>query len=115
MSQSTIPAPKTPERQKAKPTWPIFVLLFGVNSWMITVAFHFIGAASPNGPGSFKYFVNLGVAVLSALFMKFYGKRLVQETFGNQGGRNLEVTPMQAVGVVLFLIANAGYLLWLIA
>ena len=101
--------------QTNKPTFAIFVLLTGVYSWLLTLAMHVFEAFFKNGPGSTKYFVTIGIAIASTLFMQLYGKQVVRLHFGTRGGRNLELTTRQAGYVVLFVIGCGIYFTWIIS
>jgi hypothetical protein len=101
--------------QTDKPTFAIFVLLIGVYSWLLTLAMHIFDAIFKNGPGSTKYFVTLGIAIVSTLFMQIYGRRVVREHFGARGGRKLELSGRQAFYVAIFVVACGIYAAWLMA
>ncbi|MBL8892556.1 MAG: hypothetical protein JNL67_21445 [Planctomycetaceae bacterium] len=73
------------------------------------------GSEFGNGPGTVKYYINLGIAVAITIFMKWRGQKIVLENFGAQGGRNLEVSGWQAFIIVLFTIATGIYLVWIIS
>ena len=100
--------------QTGKPTFAILVLLIGLYSWMLTAAMHIFQAFFKNGPGTTKYYVTLGIALTSTLFMKLYGGQIVRKHFGNLGGRNLELDAAQVVYVTLFVVAAGIYAAWLI-
>jgi len=99
--------------QTDKPTFAVIVLLIGVYSWLLTLAMHIFEGFFKNGPGSIKYFVTLGIAISSALFMQRYGKRVVREHFDALGGRNLVLSGRQAFYVTLFVVSLGVYLVWL--
>lgn len=101
--------------QTNKPTFAILVLLIGIYSWALTLAMHVFHAFFKNGPGSIKYFVTLGIAISSTLFMQMHGKRVVHEHFGARGGRNLELSGRQAFYVALFLVSCGLYVTWLMS
>lgn len=99
--------------QRDKPTFAILVLLIGVYSWLLTWAMHIFDAFFKNGPGSTKYFVTLGIAISSTVFMQVRGKRVIREHFGAQGGRNLELSSRQAIYVAIFVVSCGLYGTWL--
>lgn len=101
--------------QTGKPTFAIFVLLVGVYSWLLTIAMHIFEAFFKNGPGSTKYFVTLGIAISSTLFMQVYGKRIVRNHFGTRGGRELELSGKQAIYITIFVVSLGIYGAWLMA
>lgn len=101
--------------QPAHPTFAIFVLLIGLYAWMLTCAMHVFGAFFRNGPGSPKYFVTIGLAIASTVFMQVYGNHVVREHFGAAGARRLELTGQQAMYVTIFVVAIGIYAAWLIA
>jgi len=101
--------------QTNKPTRAILVLLIGVYSWLLTLAMHVFEVFFKNGPGSAKYYITLGIAITSTLFMQLYGKRVVAQHFGNRGGRNLELTASQALYVVFFVVCFGIYGVWLVS
>jgi Ca2+/H+ antiporter len=100
-------------RQSDKPTFAIIVLLIGVYSWLLTLSMHIFRAFFKNGPGSTKYYVTLAIAILATLFMKAYGKRVVSQHFGRQGGRHLEIDGWQAFCVVVLVLSFGFYFTWL--
>lgn len=101
--------------QTRTPTFAILVLLIGVYSWLLTLAMHVFGALFKNGPGSVKYYLTLGIAIASTLYMQFHGKRVVRRHFGARGGRNLVLSTGQAVYVVVFVVGCGIYLTWLLS
>lgn len=100
--------------QTRKPTFAIIVLLIGVYSWLLTVAMHVLGGVFFNGLDSLKYFLTLGIAIASTLYMKFHGQRVVRHHFGTEGGRNLELSAGQAIRVVVLVVSFGLYAVWLI-
>lgn len=119
-SAAMTPADKEPtitshDGQTVKPTVAILVLLIGFYSWLLTVAMHIFDAFFNNGPGSVKYYVTVGIGVTSTLFMQVYGKRVIREHFGAQGGRRLELSGRQAVYVTVFVVSLGIYGAWLMA
>ena len=111
----TEPPTVTTDVQTEKPTFAIFVLLVGVYSWLLTLAMHIFDAFFKNGPGSAKYFVTLGIAISSTLFMQVYGKRVVREHFGARGGRKLVLSGRQAIYITIFVLSLGIYAAWLMA
>ena len=99
--------------QTNKPTFAILVLLVGIYSWVLTFAMHIFDAFIKNGPGSTKYYVTLGIAISSTIFMQVHGKRLVREHFGKMGGRNLLLESRQIKYVVAFILGCSFYMVWL--
>ena len=112
-SSDNEPTTTSHDVQTGKPTFAIFVLLIGVYSWLLTVAMHIFDAFFKNGPGSIKYFVTLGIAISSTLFMQVYGKRVVREHFGAKGGRKLELSGRQATYITIFVVSLGIYVAWL--
>jgi hypothetical protein len=110
-----MPTSTSHDVQKDKPTFAIFVLLISVYSWLLTIAMHISDAFFKNGPGSIKYFVTLGIAITSTLFMQIYGKRVVREHFGVKGGRKLELSGRQAIYITVFVVSLGIYAAWLMA
>ena len=74
---------------------------------------HIFQAFFKNGPGTTKYYVTLGIALSSTLFMKLYGGQIVRKHFGKSGGRNLEIDAVQVVYVTLLVVAVGIYTTWL--
>lgn len=109
----TGPAAIAHDRQVDKPTFAILILLIGVYSWALTLGMHIFTVFFKNGPGSFKYFVTLGVAISSSLFMQFYGKRVIRQHFGAMGGRKLELSGRQAIYITVFGVCVGIYFAWL--
>lgn len=101
--------------QTNKPTFAILVLLIGVYSWLLTLAMHIFDDFFNNGLGLTKYFVTLGIAIASTLFMQIHGKRVIREHFGAKGGRNLELSGWQALYVVIFVVSCGIYGAWLMS
>ncbi len=66
-----------------------------------------------NGPGSFKYFVTLGLAISSSLFMQLYGKQVIRRHFGASGGRKLELSGRQAIYITMFVVSVGMYFAWI--
>ena len=119
-SSAITPSEKEPPTvsrnvQTDKPTFAIFVLLIGIYSWLLMLAIHIFDAFFKNGPGSTKYFVTLGIAISSSLFMQICGKRVVREHFGARGGRNLELNGRQALYIAIFVVCLGIYAAWLMA
>lgn len=108
-----VPRPVVRDAQRDKPTFAIFVLLIGVYSSLLTIAMHVFDMFFPNGPGSTKYFVTLGIAISSTLFMQTRGKQVVRKHFGARGGRNLELTGWQAIYIAAFVVSLGIYTAWL--
>ena len=100
--------------QTEKPTFAVIILLVGIYSWMLSLAMHFHGAFF-NGLTPTKYYLTLGIAISSTLFMQFYGKQVIRKHFGQSGGRNLEISAGQAMSVILLLIGCSAYFVWLTA
>ena len=100
--------------QTNKPTFAIVVLLIGVYSWILTLAMHAFHAFPKNGPGSFKYYVTLGIAFSSTLFMRVYGRGLIRQHFGARGGRGLTLRSGQIAYVVIFVLVCSIYFVWLL-
>jgi hypothetical protein len=71
---------------------------------------HFFAA---NRPGSVKYYVTLGIAFASSLYMSIHGKGMIRRDLGHRGGRNIEVTPLQAILVILVMVSCGIYLAWI--
>ncbi len=110
----------TPKQQphhsrQAKSTFAIMVLLIGVYSWLLTIAMHVFDAFFKNGPGSLKYYITLGIAFASTLFMQIYGKRVVRHHFGTIGGRNFVLSTKQAFYVVIFVLGFSVYFVWFVS
>ena len=115
---ATVPPDEVASRsssnaQTGKPTFAILVLLISVYSWLLTAAMHIFHTFFKNGPGTTKYYVTLGIALTSTLFMKLYGGQIVRKHFGKLGGRNLELDTAQAIYVTLFVVAVGIYTTWL--
>ncbi|MEW4487604.1 hypothetical protein AB1L42_05955 [Thalassoglobus sp. JC818] len=81
--------------QRNKPTFAIFVLMISIITCQLTLAMNVFATFFKNGPGSFKYNVTLGIAILSTAFMQFYGKHVIRNHFGPTGGRRLELSGWQ--------------------
>jgi len=105
----------TKQPQRDKPTLAILILLICIYSWMLTAAMHLFDAFFKNGPGSFKYYLTLGIAIASSVFVQVYGKRVVREHFGRQGGVNLELNPRQAALVTALVVGFGIYLTWVVS
>lgn len=88
------------------------VLLVAIYSWLLTVGMHVFNAFFRNGPGSFKYYVTLGIAISTTIFMQLWGKRIVSEHFGKRWELDPDLTPRQVSYAVAFLMALGFYLLW---
>jgi hypothetical protein len=101
--------------QTAKPTFAVFVLLISGYSWLLTIGMHIFHAFFNNGPASVKYFITLGIALSSTVFMHLYGERIIRQHFARMGGRNLVLTTQQVLYVVIFVICCGIYLAWLAA
>ena len=97
-----------------KPTFAIFVLLIGTYSWILTIVMHVFNIFFKNGPGSFKYYVTLGIAISSSVFMRLYGTRVVREHFAESGTRRFELTGWQAFYITLFVVTCGIYAAWLV-
>ena len=100
--------------QTNKPTFAIVVLLISIYSIILTLGMHVFEGFFNNGPASTKYYVTLGIAISSALYMQIHGKKVVREHFGSMGGRKLELTGWQSLYVVLFMTSCVIYAMWLI-
>lgn len=101
------------DKQVDKPTFAILILLFGVYSWVLTLGMHVFTVFFKNGPGSFKYFVTLGLAISSSLFMQVYGKQVIRRHFGVSGGRKLELSNRQAIYITMFVVSVGMYFVWI--
>ncbi|MDG2015319.1 MAG: hypothetical protein P8J33_17565 [Pirellulaceae bacterium] len=103
------------EPQQDKSTIAIFVLLLGVMTSILVISMHIFRAVFPNGPGSLKYFITLGIAIGCSIFMKRHGNQLVKRHFGKTGGRDLVLSGKQAVAVIFFMVGVGVYIAWLLA
>lgn len=99
--------------EERKPTFAIFVLLISIYSWLLMIGMTIFRVFFNNGPGSTKYYVTLGIAISSTIFMKVYGRRIVQEYFGAMGGKRIELSGRQAIYVTLFVMFTGVYFTWL--
>jgi hypothetical protein len=116
---AVTPSTKAPcnaerDKQATKPAFAIFILLISVYSWILTLAIHLFDVFFKNGPGSTKYWVTLAIAISSTVYTRVYGKKIVRQHFGAQGGRNLYLSGRQAVYVAIFVVSLGIYFTWLI-
>ena len=109
--ESSIPRYRNAEK---KPTVAIFVLLISIYSWMLTLGLrifrNFFAAKDALGV---KYYLTLGIAIASSLYLSLHGRTLVRRQFGAKRGRGIVVTPAQSVSIFLFVLACGCYLAWL--
>ncbi len=108
--------PESPRCAKSerRTTLAILALLTSVYSWMLTIGLHmFEQFFAANRPGGVKYYVTLGIALASSFYMSVHGRYVIRQQFGPGGGRNISVSPRQAVFVVLFAIGCGIYFAWL--
>ena len=101
--------------QQDKSTIAILILLLGVITSLLAISMHIFRAIFPNGPGSPKYLITVGIAVACGIFMKQYGNQMVRNHFGQAGGRGLILSGKQAFAVALFMLGIGLYIAWLLA
>ena len=101
------------ESAESKPTLSIVVLMVWIYSWLLTIGMLVFGNFFRNGPGTTKYYVTLGIAVIATLFMKVRGLQVVRQHFGTGGGRNVILTGTQALIVIAIVLAFGLYCTWL--
>ena len=101
--------------QQDKSTIAILILLLGVITSLLAISMHIFRAIFPNGPGSPKYLITVGIAVACGIFMKQYGNQMVRDHFGQAGGRGLILSGKQAFAVALFMLGIGLYIAWLLA
>lgn len=106
--------PAAAKAEEPKPTFAIVVLLIGVYTLFLTLATHVFDAFLRIQPGSPKYYLNLGIAIVAMGFMQLRGHRIIRQHFGARGGRNLELSGKQAVCVVIVVVAFGVYGTWLV-
>lgn len=97
----------------AAPTFAIIVLMISVFAWMLTVGLHWFGAGLRNGPGNHKYWMTVAIAVISTIYTRLHGQRVIRQHFGTTGGRSVNLTGQQAFCVALFVVGFGIYLTWL--
>ena len=98
-----------------KPTFVILVLLVSSYTWMFTIALHVFDLFfAANCLGGVKYFLTLGIALASTLYLTFHGRFVMRRFLGQRDGLNLTVSPLQAILVVVFTIAFSMYCLWVL-
>jgi hypothetical protein len=97
-----------------KPTYAIIVLLISIYAWMLIIGLHiFDNFFAANRPGGVKYYITLGIALASSFYMTIHGKQIIRQQFGLRGGRNIELSPKQAIYVTIFVIGLGVYFAWL--
>ncbi|MBL8814386.1 MAG: hypothetical protein JNL58_00035 [Planctomyces sp.] len=104
------PVTSSSDVQSDKPTFAILVLLVSIFSWQLEVLLHFLDTFCKNGPSPMEYFITLGIAISSTLYMQVYGKRIVREHFGAKYGTKLELSSRQAVYVTIFVVSFGIYI-----
>ena len=103
------------DMQTRKPTISILILLTGIYSWILSAALHLRGVVAVANISPTKYYVTLAISVCTAGFMAFYGKRVVRESFGAMGGRDLEISGRQAIYITMFVVSWGVYTTWLLS
>jgi hypothetical protein len=99
---------------EGRPTVPILVLLISTYSWMLTIGLHlFRRFFAANGPGGLKYNVTLGIALASSVYMTFHGRFVIRRYFGTAGARNENLSPVEALVVIAFVLGAGVYLAWI--
>lgn len=102
------------ESSEKRPTFTIFVLLVSVYSWMLTLGFRvFRNFFDVRNLATEKYYVTVGIAIASSLYLALHGRSLLRRQLGVRGGRNIVVTPSQALMVILFAVSFGCYFAWL--
>ncbi len=101
---------------RSMPSFVILVLLVSSCTWMLMIAIHvfdifFAGIRL----GNVKYFLTLGIAFASTLYMTLHGRFVIRRYLGLTGGLNLMVTPGQAILVVVFMITFSAYCTWVLS
>jgi hypothetical protein len=93
----------------------IIAFMICVYSWLLAIGLTiFRSFFAANRALGTKYYVTLGIALASSLYMSFHGRRLVQQHFGPSGrGGNIALTPAQALLIVVMVLAFAAYFAWI--
>ena len=102
------------ESSEKRPTFTIFVLLVSVYSWMLTLGFRvFRNFFDVRNLATEKYYVTVGIAIASSLYLALMADPCSDVSLGCGGGRNIVVTPSQALMVILFAVSFGCYFAWL--
>ncbi len=83
-------------------------------AWFLVLAIHIAPQFFRCSPGSLKYYIVFDTAVTATFYMQFWGRRrLARHTDIHTGRLRLELSGLQAVGVVLVLFGFVAYVMWL--
>ncbi len=108
--------PSSPRYEPAStaPTLAIIVLLVWIYLWMLIIWLSIYAILFVTGPNaSIKFYVSLAIALACSIYLSGHGRSILVASFGARGGRNLIITPGQAVAVVLLVLAVGCYSAWL--
>ncbi|MFO1092896.1 MAG: hypothetical protein U0992_06205 [Planctomycetaceae bacterium] len=89
------------------------MLLVSIYTWMLTIGLELFGAGLRNGPGNHKYWMTVAIAVISTIYTRLHGQRVIRQHFGTTGGRNIVLTGRQALCVALLVMSFGAYVTWL--
>lgn len=98
--------------QGHQPTIAVLTLLISIYSCMLTIGMHVFEAFFKNGPGTFKYYVTLGIAITATCFTQVWGKKILKQHFAGKGTRFV-LTTRQSIYVVALVVGCGSYLVWL--
>lgn len=98
--------------QGRQPTFAVLTLLISIYSCMLTIGMHLFEAFFKNGPGTFKYYLTLGIAIAATFFTQVWGKKILKQHFVGRGTRFV-LTARQSIYVIALIVGCGSYLVWL--
>jgi len=101
---------------RPRPAGAVAALLISIYSWLLIVGIHVYNALFAGiGFRGVKYYVTLGIAVVSALYVSFHGRALTRRWLPRKAG-GIVLTARETllvVAVVLFFSAYFTWIVWL--
>lgn len=97
--------------ERTSTTMVLIVLLICVYSWLLTLGMTIVDIFGNGQPNS-KYWLTATIAVISSLFARIWGRKIIANKLGIQGGRNLTLSASQSAIVVMVTVGFAIYIVW---
>lgn len=96
------------------PTAAIIAGFIFTYSWMLMIGLSlFRNFFAANRPGGVKYYVTLGIALASSLYMALHGRSVIRKHLVAFGGRKTHITAGQAILVVALALSFGVYFAWI--
>lgn len=100
--------------ERKSTTFVLIVLLICVYSWLLTFGMTIVDFFIKGQPNS-KYLLTATIAVITSLFARIWGRKIILNNLGIQGGRNLTLSARQSVIVVSTTVGFAIYVVWAVS